>query len=69
MSDIEVGDEMIFHHLCPIRFPGEKKTKVTILGKSPHGSKKWYFRKPNGGSDSTCERFLSPLPKEGETDG
>ena len=59
--NIQSGDSVIFCSVDPVKYPDTPKTKVTILGKSPHGPKKWYFQKPNGASDSTDERFLLPI--------
>lgn len=61
---IWIGKEMLFCSLCPENHPDGPKTKVTILGKSPHGKDHWYFRKPNGGSDSTTTRFLLEVDHE-----
>ncbi len=57
-KDYHVGKKMLFI----THYPKGELQEVTILGKWK-GQEKYYFAKPNGGSDSTTTDFLLEYPK------
>ena len=60
MRKIKVGKQYLFQ----VYVPHGPLQLVTVLGKSPHGKDKWYFRKPTGGRDTTTSDFLLEIPDE-----